>query len=133
LLRFLEEARLDRVGAFAYSPVDGAAANALPDAVPEEVRADRRERLLDLQEDISTQCLEARIGREMTVLVDEIDAEEGAIARSPGDAPEIDGIVLIADDEGLEAGDFVRVRIVDCDVHDLYAERVDSDKEEVPI
>lgn len=125
LLHFLEEARLDRVGVFAYSPVDGATANALPDAVPEEVREERRMQLLELQEDISTQCLEARIGREMRVLVDEVDPEEGALARSPGDAPEVDGLVIIPECEGLEPGDFVRVRITDCDVHDLYAERID--------
>ena len=126
LLCFLGEARLDRVGAFAYSPVDGAKANTLPGALPKGVREERRERLMDVQEDISTQCLEARIGREMTVLVDEVDEDEGALARSPGDAPEIDGLVVIPDDEGLEPGDFVQVRIVDCDVHDLYAERLDD-------
>ncbi|MCK2088176.1 30S ribosomal protein S12 methylthiotransferase RimO [Thauera aromatica] len=123
LLNFLEEARLDRVGAFAYSPVEGAAANELPGAVPDETREERRARLMDFQEDISTQRLEAKIGREMTVLVDEID-EEGAFARSPGDAPEVDGLVVIPDSEGLVPGDFVRVRITDCDVHDLYAERL---------
>ena len=124
LARFLEEARLDRVGVFAYSPVDGAAANALPGAVPAALREERRERLMALQEDISTQCLEARIGHEMTVLIDEVDEEEGALARSPGDAPEIDGLVIVPDGEGLKPGDFVRVRITDCDVHDLYAERI---------
>ncbi|MDR1229437.1 MAG: 30S ribosomal protein S12 methylthiotransferase RimO [Azoarcus sp.] len=124
LLRFLEDARLDRVGAFAYSPVEGAPANDLPGAVPESLREDRRARLMECQEDISTQCLEARIGNEMTVLVDETDEEEGALARSPGDAPEIDGLVIIPDGEGLQPGDFVRVRIIDCDVHDLYAERL---------
>jgi ribosomal protein S12 methylthiotransferase len=124
LLHFLEEARLDRVGAFAYSPVEGAAANELPDAVPEEVREERRERLMEFQEDISTQRLEAKIGCEMTVLVDDID-EGGAIARSPGDAPEIDGLVIIPEGEGLAQGDFVRVQITDCDVHDLYARRLD--------
>ncbi|MDR2688427.1 MAG: 30S ribosomal protein S12 methylthiotransferase RimO [Azoarcus sp.] len=123
LLQFLEEARLDRVGAFAYSPVAGAAANSLDGAVPEDVREERRMRLMDFQEDISTQCLEARIGREMTVLVDEIDEEDGsALARSPGDAPEIDGLVIITQGEGLEVGNFVQVCITDCDVHDLYAE-----------
>jgi len=80
--------------------------------------------LMDFQEDISTQRLEAKIGREMTVLVDEVD-EEGAFARSPGDAPEVDGLVIIPDGDGLVPGDFVRVRITDCDVHDLYAERLD--------
>lgn len=124
LTRFLEEARLDRVGVFAYSPVDGAPANALPNAVPDTLREERRDRLLALQEDISTQCLEARIGDQMTVLVDEVDEEEGALARSPGDAPEIDGLVIVPDGEGLRPGDFARVRITDCDVHDLYAERI---------
>ena len=123
LLNFLEEAQLDRVGAFAYSPVEGATANELPGAVPDEVREERRARLMEFQEDISTQRLEARIGREITVLVDEVD-EEGAIARSSADAPEIDGLVIIPDGDDLQPGDFVRVRITDCDVHDLYAERV---------
>ena len=124
LLRFLEEAQLDRVGAFAYSPVEGAAANELPGAVPDEVREERRARLMEFQEDISTQRLESRIGREMTVLVDDLDEDGSVIARSEGDAPEIDGLVIIPDGEGLEPGDFVRVRITDCDVHDLYAEPI---------
>ncbi|NTV11819.1 MAG: radical SAM protein, partial [Zoogloea sp.] len=124
LLHFLEEARLDRVGAFAYSPVEGAAANELPGAVPEELREERRSQLMEFQEDISTQRLERRIGREMTVLVDEVD-EEGALARTEGDAPEIDGLVIIPDGEHLEPGEFVRVRITDCDVHDLYAQLVE--------
>jgi ribosomal protein S12 methylthiotransferase len=123
LLDFLGEAQLDRVGCFAYSPVDGAAANELPGALPEEVREERRQRLMEFQEDISTQRLEARIGRDMTVLVDHVD-EDGVIARGPGDAPEIDGLVHIVDGEGLEVGEFATVRITDCDVHDLYAERV---------
>ena len=127
LLRFLEEAQLDRVGAFAYSPVEGAPANALPDAVSEELREERRQQLMEFQEDISTQCLEARIGQEITVLVDEVNEEEGAIARSPGDAPDIDGLVIIPEADGIEPGDFVRVRVVDCDVHDLYAERLECD------
>lgn len=126
LLRFLEEARLDRVGAFAYSPVEGAAANDLPGAIPDDAREERRQQLMELQEDISTQCLEARIGREITVLVDEVNDEEGVVARSPGDSPDIDGLVIIPDGEGLSPGDFARVRITDCDVHDLYAERLDG-------
>jgi len=125
LLRFLEQAELDRVGAFAYSPVDGAAANALADPVPDEVRENRRARLMAFQEDISTQRLEQKIGREMTVLVDEID-EEGAIARSEGDAPDIDGLVVIPDAQHLEVGEFARVRVTDCDIHDLYAELIDD-------
>jgi ribosomal protein S12 methylthiotransferase len=120
LLDFLGEAQLDRVGAFAYSPVEGAGANALPDPVPEELREERKARLMAFQEDISTQRLEAKIGREMTVLVDEVD-EEGALARSPGDAPDIDGLVVIPEGADLEPGEFARVLITDCDVHDLYA------------
>lgn len=121
LLQFLEEAQLDRVGAFAYSPVEGAEANQLADAVPDEVREERRLRLMEFQEDISTQRLERWIGREITVLVDDVD-DEGALARSPADAPEIDGLVIIPNGEALAPGEFVKVRVTDCDVHDLYAE-----------
>jgi ribosomal protein S12 methylthiotransferase len=124
LLHFLEEAQIDRVGALAYSPVEGAPANALPGAVPDELREDRRQQLMELQEDISTQRLEARIGQEITVLVDEVSEDSGAIARSKGDAPDIDGLVIIPEGDGIEPGDFIRVRITDCDVHDLYAERI---------
>lgn len=123
LLGFLEEAQLDRVGAFAYSPVEGAAANALPDPVPDEVREERRARLMAFQEDISTQRLEQKIGREITVLVDEVD-EDGALARSSGDAPDIDGLVVIPNGQHLPVGEFAQVRVTDCDVHDLYAELV---------
>ncbi|MFN3987781.1 MAG: 30S ribosomal protein S12 methylthiotransferase RimO [Rhodocyclaceae bacterium] len=125
LLDFLAEAQLDRVGAFAYSPVEGATANALPDPVADDVREERRMRLMSFQEDISTQRLERWIDREMTVLVDEVD-EEGALARSCADAPEIDGLVVIPDGEQLEVGEFVKVRITDCDVHDLYAQVLDA-------
>lgn len=120
LLQFLAEAQLDRVGAFAYSPVEGAVANALAEPVPERVREDRRMRLMAFQEDISTQRLERWIDREITVLVDAVD-EEGAMARSSADAPEIDGMVIIPNGEHLEPGEFARVRVTDCDVHDLYA------------
>ena len=121
LLQFLEAAQLDRVGAFAYSPVEGAAANAFPGALPLEVREERRARLMELQEDISTCRLEARIGRTIEVLIDEVD-DEGALARSQGDAPEIDGLVYITDGQELEVGEFATVRVTDCDVHDLYAQ-----------
>ena len=121
LLEFLEQARLDRVGCFAYSPVDGAAANALPGALPEEVREERRRRLMDVQEDISAELLAAKIGREIEVLVDAVD-EEGTIARSSADAPEIDGLVLLDNFFDAEPGDFLRVTVVDSDEHDLYAE-----------
>jgi ribosomal protein S12 methylthiotransferase len=123
LLEFLEEARLDRVGCFAYSPVDGAAANALPGAVPDEVREERRRRLMDVQEDISAELLAAKIGREITVLVDEVD-DEGTIARSSADAPEIDGLVFLDRYFDAEPGDFLRVRVADADEHDLYAQAV---------
>ena len=125
LLAFLAEARLDRVGCFAYSPVAGAAANALPGALPDEVREERRQRLMALQEDISAELLAARIGREIDVLVDEVD-DEGTIARSAADAPEIDGLVFINDHFDAEPGDFLRVRVLDADEHDLYAELVTS-------
>jgi ribosomal protein S12 methylthiotransferase len=120
LLDFLDEAQLDRVGVFAYSPVDGASANALPGALPEEIREQRKAILMQHQEDISTQRLERKIGRRITVLVDEID-EEGAIARSTGDAPDIDGLVYVTDGHDLTVGEFAEVTVNDCDVHDLYA------------
>ena len=126
LLDFLKEARLDRVGCFAYSPVEGASANALPGAVPQEVREERQRRLMELQEDISAELLAAKIGREIEVLVDAVD-DEGTIARSAADAPEIDGLVFINDYFDAEAGDFIRVRVVDADEHDLYAEFCELD------
>ncbi|HHO81661.1 MAG TPA: 30S ribosomal protein S12 methylthiotransferase RimO, partial [Halothiobacillus sp.] len=94
LLDFLEEAQLDRVGCFTYSPVDGAAANELADPVPEAIKQERLDRFMEVQARISAEKLARKIGQTMTVLVDEID-EEGAIARSPADAPEIDGNVFI--------------------------------------
>src|ERR1039458_5169952 len=121
LLDFLKEAQLDRVGAFAYSPVDGAVANALPDHIPPEVQQERLARLMLLQEEISEQRLKRKIGKTMTVLVDEVD-EEGAIARSSSDAPEIDGVVYIENGQQLNVGDFVEVKITDSDTHDLWAE-----------
>ena len=121
LLDFLKEARLDRVGAFAYSPVEGATANEIPGLPSEEVREDRRRRLMELQEDISAEKLAEKIGREITVLVDAVD-EEGVMARTPGDAPEIDGLVYVDGFFDAEPGDFIQVRIVDADEHDLYAE-----------
>ena len=121
LLDFLEEAQLDRVGAFAYSPVEGAAANELPDHIPPEEQNERLARLMQLQEEISTEKLTRKIGREITVLVEEVD-EEGAIARSAADAPEIDGMVYIDNGQELEVGEFVTVRVTDSDVHDLWAE-----------
>ena len=123
LLNFLEAAQLDRVGAFAYSPVEGASANALPSPVPEEIREARRAELMAFQEDISTARLERHIDKTMKVLVDHID-EEGALARGPGDAPEVDGLVIIPEPENLVVGEFAQVQITDCDIHDLYAKVV---------
>ncbi len=119
LLDFLEAAQLDRVGAFAYSPVEGAKANELPDPVDEDVKQDRLARFMDVQADISAAKLKARIGREMTVLVDEVGSGR-AIARSYADAPEIDGVVHIAQGRGLKPGDFVRVKITRSDDYDLW-------------
>jgi len=128
LLEFIEEARLDRVGCFAYSPVEGAAANELPGAVPDDVRDERRRRLMDVQEDISAELLAAKIGREITVLVDAVD-DEGVIARSSADAPEIDGLVFVDNYFDAEPGDFLQVRVVDADEHDLYAEVAEKAEE----
>ncbi len=123
LLAFLRVAQLDRVGAFAYSPVEGAVANELPDHVPAEIQQDRLGRLMLLQEEISETRLKLKIGRTLTVLVDEVD-EDGAIARSFADAPEIDGQVYISDGQHLKAGDMVEVIITDSDTHDLWGELV---------
>ncbi|MCX9157000.1 30S ribosomal protein S12 methylthiotransferase RimO [Niveibacterium sp. 24ML] len=123
LLDWLSEAQLDRVGCFSYSPVEGATANALPGQVPDEVREERRDRLMQHQEDISTQRLERMLDREITVLVDEVD-EDGAVARSMADAPDIDGLVIIPDGVDLEVGEFAKVRVTDVDVHDLYAQLI---------
>jgi len=122
LLDFIDQAELDRVGAFAYSPVAGAAANALPDPVPEEVKRDRLARFMALQAEISEEKLARKVGTMQRVLVDLIDGEL-AIARSMADAPEIDGLVQIQDgaEAGLKAGDFADVRIMGSDEHDLYA------------
>jgi ribosomal protein S12 methylthiotransferase len=123
LLDFLEQAQLDRVGAFAYSPVEGAKANELPDHIPPEVQQERLARLMLLQEEISEERLKRKIGKTITVLVDEVDGE-GAIARSSADAPEIDGLVYIENGPQLSVGDFVEVKITDSDEHDLWAEMV---------
>ncbi|MHB1895140.1 MAG: 30S ribosomal protein S12 methylthiotransferase RimO [Metallibacterium sp.] len=120
LLDFLREAQLDRVGAFAYSPVDGAAANALPAPVPEELKEDRLERFMAVQAEISAARLQRKIGYRLTVLVDHVDAD-GAVARSTADAPEIDGVVRIRDGQHLQPGAFVEVIVEGSDAHDLEA------------
>lgn len=121
LLDFLAEAELDRVGCFTYSPVEGAAANALPDQVPEEVKEERKQRLMELQAAISRERLRRKVGRTLTVLVDEVD-EQGAVARSTSDAPEIDGQVYIDGASHLQPGEFVQVRIMDAGEYDLWGE-----------
>lgn len=120
LLEFLQEAQLDRVGCFAYSPVEGAAANALPDPVPEEVKEERRARFMAVQEKISIARLNGKIGRRMTVLVDEV-GENRAIARSSADAPEIDGVVYVSNARNRNPGDLIEVEIIGSDTHDLRA------------
>ncbi|MHB8353266.1 MAG: 30S ribosomal protein S12 methylthiotransferase RimO [Burkholderiales bacterium] len=121
LLDFLEQARIDRLGCFTYSPVDGAAANALPGAVPEEVKQERQARLMAVQERISTARLARHVGTVRQVLVDEISAA-GAVARTASDAPEIDGVVRVAPDPRLTVGEFAQVRIERSDAHDLYGQ-----------
>ena len=123
LLSFLDEAQLDRVGAFAYSPVEGATANDLPDAVPEEVKQERLARFMEKQAQISAARLEAKIGTVQQCLVDAIEGDI-AVARSKADAPEIDGLVHIqnADQVPLRVGEFVDVDITESDEHDLYGD-----------
>ncbi len=118
LLAFLREAQLDRVGCFAYSPVDGAAANALDGALPDEVREERRKRLMLVQKRISRARLKCKIGKVVPVLVDEV-TPKGAIGRSSADAPDIDGIVTIASNARLAAGGFFDVCITGSNDHDL--------------
>ncbi len=120
LLDFLDCAQLDRVGCFTYSAVEGAAANALPDPVPAAVKQERYHRFMQRQQVISARKLSARIGQELTVLV-ESATEQGFVARSYADAPEIDGLVHIDGDQRLSVGDFYRVEITAADEYDLYA------------
>ncbi|MEW8505197.1 MAG: 30S ribosomal protein S12 methylthiotransferase RimO [Candidatus Thiodiazotropha sp.] len=124
LLGFLREARLDRVGCFAYSPVKGAQANDLPGALPEEVKEERRARFMQLQAEISRQRLQQKIGQRTVVLVDEVK-EKQVVARSESDAPEIDGRVFIPGAWDLQPGDFIEVRVTGATAHDLRAEPVD--------
>jgi ribosomal protein S12 methylthiotransferase len=123
LLEFLQAAELDRVGCFAYSPVSGATANALPDPVPEALKEERRARLMELQAAISAKRLQRKIGRVLTVLVDAHTDQGEAVARSSADAPEIDGVVYVGNGSTLPVGEFAEVRIMAADQHDLYAKR----------
>jgi ribosomal protein S12 methylthiotransferase len=120
LLEWLEEAQLDRVGAFRFEPVAGATANDLPGAVPEEVKEERYARLMETTARISAARLAAKVGRTLDVIIDVVDEEGGATGRSKADAPEIDGEVHLRDAIGLKQGDIVPVLIEDADEHDLY-------------
>ena len=126
LLDWLDEAQLDRVGAFRFEPVEGASANALPDPVPEEVKEERFARIMEKTEAISAAKLAAKVGRVIPVIIDEVgeadeDGDRGATGRSQADAPEIDGAVFLRDaPDELQAGDVVQVRIEDADAHDLF-------------
>ena len=142
LLNWLEEAQLDRVGAFRFEPVEGAAANALPDPVEEEVKEERYQRIMDLTARISAEKLAAKVGKTIDVLIDRVDEiappsenpdrghfdaphpdhhhDIGATGRSKADAPEIDGEVQLRDGGGLNPGDIVQAAIEDSDEHDLY-------------
>ena len=120
LLQFLDDAQLDRVGCFAYSPVEGATANALENPVPEEIKQERLQRFMEKQSLISAQRLQEKIGTRQVVLIDTVEGER-AIARSSSSAPEIDGVVHVAvDDYDIEPGDFIEVDIESADEHDLF-------------
>jgi ribosomal protein S12 methylthiotransferase len=120
LLDWLDEAQLDRVGAFRFEPVEGAAANTLPDPVPEEVKEERYTRLMEKTAAISAAKLQAKVGRTIPVIIDEVDPEGGATGRSQADAPGIDGEVFLRDSGHLSQGDIVPVLVEDADEHDLY-------------
>ncbi len=124
LLDFIDKAELDRVGCFKYSPVEGAKANELPDPIPAEVQEERFQRFMELQQQVSIRKLARKVGKEMLVLIDEVD-EEGATGRSAADAPEIDGLVYLNGETGLKPGDMVKVRIDEADEYDLWASLID--------
>ena len=121
LLAFIEEADINRAGCFAYSPVEGAAANALPDQIPEDIKQERLQRFMAAQEAVSARLLADKIGSVLPVMIDAVDADKlAATGRTPYDAPEIDGVVHISDIDGIKPGDIVHVEIEDSDAHDLY-------------
>ena len=125
LLEFIAQAQLDRVGCFQYSPVEGAAANALPDHVPDEVKEEGWQRFMELQADISEQKLAAKVGKVMQVLIDEVDNNE-YVGRSHADAPEIDGNVFVSSERQLDAGQIVNVIIDSTAEYDLWGTVVDN-------
>jgi ribosomal protein S12 methylthiotransferase len=120
LINWLEEARLDRVGAFRFEPVEGASANALPDPVPEDMKEERYRRVMEVSARISAEKLAAKVGSALDVIIDAVDGDGGASGRSKADAPEIDGEVHLRDAGGLQPGDIVAVHIEDADEHDLF-------------
>ena len=119
LLDFIKEAKLDRVGCFKYSAVEGATANELDNPVPEEVKEERWHRFMALQQEISAERLQQKVGQSIDVMIDEIGSD-GAVGRSKGDAPEIDGVVYVADAANLKPGDIVNRRVLDADDYDLW-------------
>jgi ribosomal protein S12 methylthiotransferase len=125
LLDFLQEAQIDRLGCFAYSPVEGATANALANPVPDEVREERRGRVMELQETISKARLQAKVGKTLRVLIDAVDRNGAGTGRSSADAPEIDGVVFVKPpyepERKLKVGEFVDVTVTAADAHDLWA------------
>jgi len=125
LLDFLKEAEIDRLGCFSYSPVEGATANALDNPVPEELREERRARVMQLQEEISRKRLQAKVGKTIRVLLDKVD-RNGGVGRSAADAPEIDGVVYVKPPYEphlkLKVGEFFDVKVTASDAHDLWAE-----------
>jgi len=120
LLDFLDEAELDRVGCFKYSPVDGAPANALPGAVPEDVKEERWQQLMGLQSEISAEKLQRRVGRRIEVLLDSVEGDR-ATGRSHADAPEIDGVVHLENARGLQPGALIEADVTAADAYDLFA------------
>jgi ribosomal protein S12 methylthiotransferase len=119
LLDFMQEAQLDRVGCFKYSAVDGAAANELANPVPEAIKEERWHRFMALQQDISAQRLSRKVGQSVEILIDEI-TPDGAVGRTKGDAPEIDGVVFVDDSSGLRAGDVIKREVTKADNYDLW-------------
>ena len=120
LMDFIKEAQLDRVGCFKYSPVEGAVANGLAEAVPEDVKDERLEKFMGLQAQISADRLQLKVGKRMQVIVDEV-TEEGSVARTKGDAPDVDGLVFIDNVTNVEPGDILEVIIEEADEHDMWA------------
>ncbi len=128
LLDWIEEAEIDRVGCFEFEPVKGARANELPGVVPDDVKTERWERLMEVARDVSAERLETRIGREIEVLIDEVRPDDRvAIGRSQWDAPEIDGTVIISEAENVAPGDRITVLVTESDEYDLYAHPVTPD------